>query len=141
MDISNIKKENLDLYILTLFTVTIIDLTIYNHFKNFYKEYRKETMYPYFGYIEENKEFKETPKLIFKIPARKGITDLNGLVCQLDEYLQYFIESSENFFKYKNIKIDIRDFIKAMIEDENNKPDENDEGTFYENYITNSKNT
>ena len=122
----NIQKEFYEHFFLCLFTITIIDLTIFSHYRDHYSIFRNKTRYPKFGWSGFGPHY-ENPKKLLDIPFQKGLLRIDKI--DMDEYVQLFI-SETNFFLESNLnQIKTVDFFNSLLTDKDFQVSENENST------------
>lgn len=108
---------NKDYFFLCLFTITVIDLTMYTYYQEYYIDFRKLTMYPKFGWSGFGPHY-ENPKKLLLIPERKNFLDRDNVAQHIDDYVNLFWDECESFFSTKIPEISTHDFINKILNDE-----------------------
>jgi hypothetical protein len=122
-DINHIEKKFYEHFFLCLFTITIIDLTFFTYYKDYYPFFRSKTRYPKFGWTGYGPHY-EDPKKILDIPFQKGLINLNNI--NLDEYVELFIAETNSFFESNLNQLRSDDFFKSLLSDKDFQVSENE---------------
>ena len=112
IDIDHIEEENYKYFFLCLFTITIIDLTVFKYFNEQYNAFREITKYPKFGWCGFGPHY-ENPRKILDLPAEEGYLNID--VINLDEYYNFFELELENSVYHHGIEP--IDFINRLLLD------------------------
>lgn len=115
-DISNIDTNNLEYFFICLFTITIIDLTIFTYYNDRYEVFRSKTMYPKFGWSSFGPHY-ENPKKLLLIPHSHKIVNFNRDPDFIKEYVDLFINECNTFFTSVISGISTKDFIGKILND------------------------
>ncbi len=126
-DIEHIDKECYEHFFFCLFTITIIDLTIFSHFKHYYDIFRGKTRYPKFGWSGYGPHY-ENPKKLIDIPFQKGLIRIDEIY--IDEYVQLFISETNSFLESNLNQITTVDFFNSLLTDRDFQLNENEENTY-----------
>jgi hypothetical protein len=135
-DIEQVEEENYKYFFLCLFTITIIDLTVFKYFNTQYIAFRENTKYPKFGWCGFGPHY-ENPRKILDLPAENGYLNLD--VINLDEYYRFFELELEN--SVQNHGIEPIEFINRLLTDNDiviNDMDGNTISGILINYISNN---
>jgi hypothetical protein len=130
-DLSVIHPERRAYFILCLFTIVVIDLTMFTYYKDYYSDFRAKTMYPKFGWAGFGPHF-ESPKKLLSIPESKKLVDFSPIKTEIQEYVDLFVEESEVFFQQLTLSIQSVDFIYKILTDKDFQILEIDKGSFFE---------
>jgi hypothetical protein len=112
IDIEHIEEENYKYFFLCLFTITIIDMTMFKYFNENYVAFREQTNYPKFGWCGFGPHY-ENPRKILDLPSENSYLNLN--VTDIDEYYSFFVLELEN--SLYNHGIESIDFIDKLLSD------------------------
>ncbi len=130
-DIVHIKNEHHQYFFLCLFTVVIIDLTMFTHFKEHYNSFRSKTMYPKFGWTGFGTHY-ENPKKLLNIPQQKGLIEESKIINNLDEYISLLRNECDFFFENHLSQIKTDDFLNALLSDKDFRVNESDKNSIFE---------
>jgi len=137
-DIIRIDKNNLEFFFLCLFTVSIIDLTMFKYFGVKYGVFRNKTRYPKFGWSGFGPHY-ENPKKLLLIPLKEKIVDFSHINEHINEYVDLFIDECTDFFSKNTPEIETNDFISSMLNDRDLQLNPGDQNTIIEVIISNLK--
>jgi hypothetical protein len=126
-DIKHIDKEFYEHFFLCLFTITIIDLTIFSHFRDYYSIFRNKTRYPKFGWSGFGPHY-ENPKKLLDIPFQKSLLRIDKI--DIEEYVQLFISETNSFLESNLNQIKTVNFFNSLLTDKDFQIDENENNTF-----------
>lgn len=129
-DIRNIEKSNQDLFFLSLFMITVIDLTMFTYYRTSYDTFRTLTMYPKFGWVGDGPHY-ETPKKLLSIPESRGLLNKMDVIKYADDFINLFIEECNKFFNNVT-EIKTQDFIRKIVNDEDFRLTISDQNTTFE---------
>lgn len=113
-DINHINEEFYEHFFLCLFTITIIDLTMFSHYKNYYDVFRNKMRYPKFGWSGFGPHY-ENPRKLLDIPFQKGLLKIEKI--DLDEYIDLFISETNSFLRSNLNQIRTEDFFNSLLTD------------------------
>jgi hypothetical protein len=125
-DIKHIDKEFYEHFFLCLFTITIIDLTIFSHFRDYYSIFRNKTRYPKFGWSGFGPHY-ENPKKLLDIPFQKSLLRIDKI--DIEEYVQLFISETNSFLESNLNQIKTVDFFNSLLTDKDFQVGENENNT------------
>ena len=137
-DIARIDKNNLEYFFLCLFTVSVIDLTMFTYYKANHSVFRSKTMYPQFAWIGSGPHI-EKPKKLLSVPLNKNIVDFSNAKEHIDEYIDLFIDECNGFFSKNILEIKTNDFISSMLSDRDLQLKPEDQNTIIELIVNNLK--
>ena len=120
-DLSSISPGKKEYFVICLFTIVLIDLTMFTYFKDQYSVYRKKTNYPKFGWTGFGPHF-ENPKTIILLPEQLNMVDFLFLKNNVIGYCKWFSAKCEELFGKSDLSINTLDFIQRTIDDEDFKP-------------------
>lgn len=132
LDIQKIDNENFEHFFLCIFTITIIDLTIFTHFSDCYNVFRDHTRYPKFGWSGYGTHY-ENPKKLLDISVKKGFLNLDRI--NLEEYIDLFYDETSLFLKSKLHQVTPEDFFRALLSDKDFQIEDNEENSLYSRII------
>ncbi|NUQ82499.1 MAG: hypothetical protein HUU10_12875 [Bacteroidetes bacterium] len=132
-DLRWVDKENLDNFILCLFVITVIDLTMFSHFRSHYPVFRVQTRYPKFGWAGFGLHY-EKPKKLLTVPVQAGLTTLTKTPDEVKELVNLFIWECDRFFGTHLPPITTTAFVEAMLADRDFRPEEGDTSLFLQIY-------
>jgi hypothetical protein len=132
LDIQTIDNEHFDHFFLCLFTITIIDLTIFTHFNDCYNVFRSYTRYPKFGWSGYGPHY-ENPKKLLDIPIKKGFLNIDRI--NLEEYIDLFYDETSLLLKSKLHQVTPEKFFSALLSDKDFQIGENEENSLYSRII------
>jgi hypothetical protein len=112
IDIEHIEEENYKYFFLCLFTITIIDMTMFKYFNENYVAFREQTNYPKFGWCGFGPHY-ENPRKILDLPSENSYLNLD--VTDIDEYYSFFVLELKN--SLYNHGIESIDFIDKLLSD------------------------
>lgn len=138
-DIANVDSNNLEYFFLCLFTITVIDLTMYTYYKDKYDNFRNRTLYPKFGWSGYGPHF-ENPKKILHVPFLKNIVNYSSSSKHIDEYIDLFIEECDSFFLNYVPDITNKEFMYRLLNDKDFQLKNEDKNTIFENIYLHLKN-
>jgi hypothetical protein len=87
-DIKNIEDSNQEFFFLSLFMITVIDLTMFTYYKTSYETFRRLTRYPKFGWVDSRPQY-ETPKKLLSIPESRGLIEKKDVFKYVDVYIDF----------------------------------------------------
>ena len=125
-DIKHIDKEFYNHFFLCLFTITIIDLTIFSHFRDYYSIFRNKTRYPKFGWSGFGPHY-ENPKKLLDIPFQKSLLRIDKI--DIEEYVQLFISETNSFLESNLNQIKTVNFFNSLLTDKDFQIGENENNT------------
>lgn len=96
-DIENVDECNYNNFFLCLFTMSIIDRTIFTYFRDIYPEFKKRTEYPKFGWCGLGHHFEDS-KMLVDIPFQKGFLNIEEI--DVDAYTSYFFHEVTSIGEY-----------------------------------------
>jgi len=137
-DISNIEKNNREYFFLCLFTITIIDLTMFTYYKESYETFRRLTMYPKFGWSGFGPHY-ENPKKLLLIPENEGLLNRKKIEEYIDDYIDLLIDECNSFFGIKIPEITTKDFISKIVHDNEFQITDKDSNSVFEMVYTKIK--
>ena len=88
-DMARVKEENREQFVLCIFMVTVIDLGMFTYYPGAYPSFRKQTLFPKFGWVGFGPHY-ENPKKLILVPLRKGMVTFEKT--NLDEYHRIFTD-------------------------------------------------
>jgi len=115
-DISDIPLDQKELFIISLFTIVVIDLNMHAHFREYYPVFRRKTMYPKFGWSGFGIHIVK-PKKLLSIPVDQENLTFAGFDEHSTYYADYFFDSFDRFFTMNNIPITPEQFFQALLTD------------------------
>lgn len=130
-DLAPIAKEDLEYFLICLFTITVIDLTMFTYFRALYNIFRSKTMYPKFGWSGFGPHY-ENPKKLLLIPQNANFTNFDYISNHVEEYIDLFIEECDRFFREFIPEIQTNDFILRFLEDPEMQLQQQEKGTIIE---------
>jgi hypothetical protein len=130
-DIRNIEEGNQEFFFLSLFMITVIDLTMFTYYKASYEKFRGLTRYPKFGWVGFGPHY-ETPKKLLNIPENRGLIEKKAVLKYIDVYIDLFFEECDAFFKNNTPEITTADFIRKIVNDGDFQIAFPDENTIFE---------
>ena len=130
-DIRNIEDSNQEFFFLSLFMITVIDLTMFTYYEASYETFRGLTRYPKFGWVGFGPHY-ETPKKLINIPESRGLIEKKAVLKYIDVYIDLFFEECDAFFKINTPEITTADFIRKIVNDEDFQIAFSDENTIFE---------
>lgn len=130
-DIRNIEGSNQEFFFLSLFMITVIDLTMFTYYKASYEKFRGSTRCPKFGWVGFGPHY-ETPKKLINIPENRGLIEKKAVLKYIDVYIDLFFEECDAFFKINTPEITTADFIRKIVNDGDFQIAFSDENTIFE---------
>lgn len=130
-DIRHIERNNYDFFFLSLFMISVFDLTMYTHFRTSYDTFRSLTYYPKFGWSGLGPHY-ENPKKILSIPENRGFLEKRNVVKFIDNYIDMFIDEFNSFFENKTPQITSTDFLTKLLNDSDFHITNSDEDSIFE---------
>jgi hypothetical protein len=121
-DIKNIDKENYKYFFICLFIIIVIDMGMYTYYKDYYRIFRKKTMYPKFGCIGFGFSFGN-PYKILSVPETLNLININDVSNEMDEIVEIFINSCKDFLEKNIPDISPKIFIEKIINDRDMQSD------------------
>jgi len=136
-EIMKIEENNRLYFILGLFSIITIDLTMHTYYKEYHANYRKSTAFPHFGYSGFGVHFNK-PKYLLNQQYNLTKIDNAELESIIDDYVNIFNEDCTNAFSqhFAGIEIDVKDFLSKMLNDKWMLLTEDDEDTLYSKVYT-----
>lgn len=133
-DIAYIDPTKREYFFLCLFTITIIDLTMFTYYNDFYIDFRKLTAYPKFGWSGFGPHY-ENPKKLLNIPEQIGLLNRNKIEMYIEDFIDMFVEMCNSFFANNLPHINSNDFLSKIIHDEDFTITDNDKNSLFEMVI------
>ena len=120
-DLSSISPKIKEYFVICLFTIVLIDLTMFTYFKDQFSVYRKKTNYPKFGWVGFGPHF-ENPMKIILVPEHLKIVDFHFLKNNIGGYCKWFLDKCEEDFLKSDLSINTFEFIQKILGDKDFKP-------------------
>lgn len=125
-DINHIEKEFHEHFFLCLFTISVIDLTMFSYFRNYYSIFRNKTRYPKFGWNGFGPHY-ENPKKLLDIPFEKGLIKMEKI--DVNDYVDLFISETTHFLESNINQISTEDFFNSLLNDRDFQVNQNEKNT------------
>ncbi len=116
-DLDLIPVADRSKFVLSLFTIVLIDQTMFTHFRGSYDKWRTQTNYPKFGWSGLGPH-NENPFKILWAPERDGLIDVDQTIALVDELLKFLVDDTSYGLTNNRPRIEFAEYFKIIRNDD-----------------------
>jgi hypothetical protein len=118
-DLSQVKPENYEDFILSLFFIELVEMNMYSNYSESYNQFRAKTLFPKFGYVGMGPHYSYPQNLIL-FAAKHEYLDLNNIYKRAPEIAEVFHKQYVENYEGGVFPIPADNFFKKIFNDKDN---------------------